>query len=672
MEFDTSAHRISGTAELTLPSKGAKKCGFILNRAFTVSRMEISGEAVVPEMIADYDVRDVSPDYGVYGEWGADNAALWAVEIPKALRKKDSLTLLITWSGSLYTPPDDREFSREKIAFEVDGTIGSEGIFLSPSSWWYPRLPDSPATHDVTVRLPKGWNAVTAGAPEWKDEGDWTVVRHISDQVTDGINLSAGPYVIESVTHEGTKIMTYFLPGQAELSGGYAESCRRYVSMYSEMIAPYPFPKFAVADNFLPSGYGMPGWTLLGSEVLRLPFIRFTSLGHEVLHNWFGNSLMVDYRGGNWCEGLTAYLADYTYKEAEDSLAGVEYRMNTLRDFANYVNAENDYPVAEFVSRVDAHDRAIGYGKALMIFHMLRRMQDMRDSGMFRQTISTAYRKHQWQAISWGHWQAEFEAALGQRLDWYFKQWILQPGAPGISIGKVAYDRDDTGWQADCEIITEPARMNFKYLLPIRITEKNGDETDKWIFIQEPNQKVRLSGTDHLAALQLDPGFDVFRRIYPAEMPVTMAAFFGDGDAVLVVPSSGPHVDAYSKAAEGLKKDGQSVMTDDEISETEMHKSLWIFGSQNRIWKRFYPEGSPYAEKMIAGEVSTFIMQHQSTAGKTIVFTDASPEENPVGGTRKLPHYGKYSFLVFDGETNIDKGTWQASGDCPMNWRMVE
>jgi len=47
--------------------------------------------------------------------------------------------------------------------------------------------------------------------------------------------------------------------------------------------------------------------------VVRLPFITETSLGHEVLHSWFGNSVEVDAGQGNWCEGLTTYLADQAF-----------------------------------------------------------------------------------------------------------------------------------------------------------------------------------------------------------------------------------------------------------------------------------------------------------------------------------------------------------------------
>ena len=59
----------------------------------------------------------------------------------------------------------------------------------------------------------------------------------------------------------------------------------------------------------------MPTFTLLGPQVIRFPFIINSSYPHEILHNWWGNSVFVDYDTGNWCEGLTAYMADHLIQE---------------------------------------------------------------------------------------------------------------------------------------------------------------------------------------------------------------------------------------------------------------------------------------------------------------------------------------------------------------------
>lgn len=76
-----------------------------------------------------------------------------------------------------------------------------------------------------------------------------------------------------------------------------------------------------VVASPLPTGFGMPKLTYLGADVLRLPFIRKTSLGHEILHNWWRNGVYVDYTRGNWSEGLTTFMADYAYKEDESAAA---------------------------------------------------------------------------------------------------------------------------------------------------------------------------------------------------------------------------------------------------------------------------------------------------------------------------------------------------------------
>ena len=133
------------------------------------------------------------------------------------------------------------------------------------------------------------------------------------------------------------RLRTYFfrdLDATAGLADGYLEDTRRYLERYGDEIGAYPYTEFSVVASPLPTGFGMPTLTYLGADVLRLPFIRATSLGHEVLHNWWGNGVYVDYAQGNWSEGLTTFMADYAYKERESAEAAREMRQGWLRDFA--------------------------------------------------------------------------------------------------------------------------------------------------------------------------------------------------------------------------------------------------------------------------------------------------------------------------------------------------
>ena len=49
--------------------------------------------------------------------------------------------------------------------------------------------------------------------------------------------------------------------------------------------------------------------------------------------------MYVDYAGGNWCEGLTAYLADHLLQEQQGQ--GAEYRRDTLQKYRRLRAARN-------------------------------------------------------------------------------------------------------------------------------------------------------------------------------------------------------------------------------------------------------------------------------------------------------------------------------------------
>lgn len=695
VKFDTSRHAINGITEIRFVPGDIEQVDFLLNRGFIIDSLVFNHQRSHAAKLQFYKDEDRLREIGA----DSSKAACWKFYLSQELQRDEYVSLTLFYRGTLYTPSDNRQFSRERIAFEIDGTISNEGIYLSPSAYWYPRLPDKLAKHHVHASLPFGWDCVTDGkSSKVSEQGDLTEVLHSSKQLTEALSFSAGPYVVKSEEHNGVLIMTYMLPPQADLADGYIQACKRYLDMYSEMIAPYPFPKFAVVDNFIPSGYGMPGWTLLGSEVLRLPFIKHTSLGHEILHNWFGNSLYVDYDGGNWCEGSTVYLADYRYKADSDSLSAVDYLMNQLRDYTSYVNPDNDYPLTQFLSRNDPRDRAIGYGKAMMVFHMLKRMLEARENGLFMKTIRTIYQEHQWSPVSWQDWEEAFTNSYGEDMSRFFDGWVEQSGAPEISLQDVSVQQTGNRWVASFKVQTEPVDMEYVYPLTLRTGFTEDWYFDSFTIIQHPVHEITLEGEGSLENIQLDPGFDVFRKIYPGETPVTLAAFMGDPDGVFVLPSGGPHVEAYRKVAEGLKTDDQTIVADLVFSEGFdgtygiEYPSAWILGGpgENSAWDHLpKPDQAKLAvideesvrsiylnEKKVEGNgitvTASFPDYQSASVCKSIVYTIATPNSDPVAGTRKLTHYGKYSYLAFDGDKNIAKGTWKSTGDSPMVWRRGE
>ena len=228
--------------------------------------------------------------------------------------------LVIEALASFHAPVDQVEFSRENVGGEITATISAEGIYLAATSGWLATADGALATYDLSLDTPAGFETVTQGRlVEHREEGGRLHTRWRSDDPSDGLDLVANRFVVTIARpiRDGLDACTYFLSDDPTLRATYLERTRAYIAMYEEMIGPYPYAKFATVENWFPTGYGMPSYTLLGGQVLRLPFIPYTSFGHEIAHNWWGNSVFVDPAEGNWCEGLTTWCADYHYKELE-------------------------------------------------------------------------------------------------------------------------------------------------------------------------------------------------------------------------------------------------------------------------------------------------------------------------------------------------------------------
>jgi aminopeptidase N len=171
--------------------------------------------------------------------------------------------------------------------------------------------------------------------------------------------LIAAPFERYEKPIQNGQAQVYLRSSDPDLAERYLEATERYLALYSALIGPYPYDKFAPVENFWDTGLGMPSFTLLGPRVIRLPFILYTSYPHEVLHNWWGNGVYVDYETGNWSEGLTAYLADnladffrhWTERTGAPELALTDVRVEhatdgqVLRGRLEQIQAEEPFPM---------------------------------------------------------------------------------------------------------------------------------------------------------------------------------------------------------------------------------------------------------------------------------------------------------------------------------------
>ena len=667
---DPANHYIESTDVITIPAAD-QTLYFLL-----VSSLEVSSET--PGVTITLDKSEIrAKDFGMdvedfnlsssitqnkYKVYFADKPAGDAVF---TLKMKGEINYKIADTGTEYA----RGFS------QTPGIICEKGVYLGGSTYWVPWFNEKAVSFELTTVLPEDWDSVSQG-------------RRIKHEIKNGRRITTWDapepmeeiYLIAAKFHEyilkagAVDVMAFLRTPDENLANKYLETTAQYLEMYRKLISPYPFSKFALIENFWETGYGMASFTLLGEQIIRFPFILHSSYPHELLHNYWGNSVYVDFKSGNWCEGITVYMADHLIKEQRGQ--GADYRRSTIQKYTDYVTPQNDFPLNKFLARHDAASEAVGYGKCMMTWNMLR--EDVGDEN-FVKGFQKFYRDNKFKFASFDDIRLAFEDVCGRDFKPFFKQWIDRTGAPELGLSKVKIKKVKDGFKLKFTLTQNQKEAAFVLNVPVAVSFKDEVKIGK-VVMTVKNQNYDLFFKKKPGLLQIDPQFQLFRKLNYFEIPPSLSKIFGSEDILIILPSkAGPDkLNNYKILAEKWAKDKTKrieIKFDTEISNLPADKAVWIFGREN-IYKDIIEKGIAGYDAEITGSSvrlaksdfkygqNSFVVavRHPGNYKSVAAWLTIEKPEAVDGLSRKLLHYGKYSYLVFTGDepTNIAKGQWRA------------
>jgi aminopeptidase N len=549
---------------------------------------------------------------------------------------------------------------------QTRGTVSTEGIYLDADSHWIPRFDDRMIRFQMDVETPDGWQMISQGKGTSSD--DSCRARWESEGAVEQVYLVGGPLHVWRETAGTVETAVYLHEEDEALARKYLDATARYIEMYRQLIGPYPYSKFALVENFWETGYGMPSFTLLGPQVIRFPFILTSSYPHEILHNWWGNSVFVDYEQGNWCEGLTAYMADHLIQEQQGK--GAVYRRGTLQKYRDYVKEGRDFPLDQFRNRHSASTEAVGYGKALMTFHMLRRRVG---DANFKAALADFYRKNRGRRASFQDLQIAFENVTGIDLGLFFTQWTTRTGAPALRVDNTNVQETPDGFVVRGTIQQIQSDDPFELVVPVTVQTVDGTEQFE-VKTDGRSQSFQWTNGSRPLALSVDSRFDLFRRLDPLETPPSIGQIFGEPHIWAVLPSSAEETTqaAYRRLIERWKTENHAIepRTDIEIESLPKDRSIWLFGKENRLAEQLFGDVTEENQVRIGEELVPFqdhsivlLRRHPENKEKVVGWLVVDPPDAFAGMARKLPHYGKYTYLAFEGPepTNVVKGQGTAT-----------
>ncbi len=511
--------------------------------------------------------------------------------------------------------------------------IDERGIFLTGG--WYPRV-EGLCRYRLTVDLPDGYEAVS----EAEEVANFTFsFPHPLENLT---LIASHRFRVNRDRQDGVEILTYFFPEDENLAPAYIEATKKYLRLYERLIGKFPYKRFSIVENFLPTGYSMPTYTLLGQGVVRLPFILETSLGHEILHQWFGNLVYVDYGKGNWAEGLTTYLADHYYEEQKGK--GFEYRKGALIDYQSYVNRKNDIPLKDFRGRNNRSSQAIGYGKALMAFHMLKNLVGEKT---FFDSLKLFAEEYRFQQAAWKDLQGTFEKTSKRDLEWFFRQWVNEEGMIDFALGEIKIQPLGGKFEAEFEI-RQKGRV-YSFDLPVSFYSNLGRVRHRFP-VEKENTRVKVLLDDYPHRIVLDEDYDLARTLSDAEFPPVIARLLNE-EGMLLIPSPSKE-EVYEKAIDHFKRMGARIERAEQVKEEDLKgSSAVILDKKNPLAERLF--GRIEAE----GGFSLTVKENPWSPKKVIAILHAESSGELTAAFPKIRHYGKFSSVSFERGENVAKRT---------------
>ncbi len=347
----------------------------------------------------------------------------------------------------IYFIPEGRQPNNKKIHSSQIWTQGEP----DEARHWFPSFdfPSDKATTEQYITAEKGETVIGNGdLVEQKENSDGTVTFHYEMPIPHStylVSFVIGEYVKTSEKYKDIPLGYYVYPGKEAIVPKAFGKTLDVLRVFEELTkTPYPYSKY---DQTIVSGFTFGGMenitatTLADDEVFStmIPSLAGSVedlVAHEAAHSWFGN--LVTCR--NWAElwlnegfatfmeaafrekmyGRPAYIAKIT-SDAETFLAddAVSAKRNGLFNRnADNVNALFERP-------------ATTYNKGGAVIHTLR--EQIGDKAFWSGVNAYLY-QHKFSNVESTDLKEAMETASGQRLDWFFDQWVYGLGSPKLEV----------------------------------------------------------------------------------------------------------------------------------------------------------------------------------------------------------------------------------------------
>jgi aminopeptidase N len=412
----------------------------------------------------------------------------------------DLVTVAVKYHGA---PTDGLFFKQNKFG---DRTVFADN-WPNRAHFWFPSLdhPYDKAKVEFFITAPARYDVVANGEMiETTSRLDGTRLTHWREDVPIPVYcmvVGATEFsVINAGAWGGTRLFYYLYPKDRENGIRDYSRALQMVEFYSNLVGDFPYEKLALVQSSTRFGGMENSSSIFFDEKAYDGSGRLEgTVAHEIAHQWFGDSITESDWHHLWLsEGFATYFAALFFEHAE----GRDRFLQLMRaSEAAYMKAADD------VSR-PVYDPAVtdlfkllnrnNYDKGGWVLHMLRRV--MGDEKFFA-GIRDYYRTYRDRNALTEDFRRVMELHAGRPLDWFFREWIYEPGYPTYD---AAWHWDESTKQLRLRV--RQTQKGAVFRMPLDLEFKNeGDTHRETVEVREREQAFNFKLERRPRNVALDP-----------------------------------------------------------------------------------------------------------------------------------------------------------------------
>ena len=352
------------------------------------------------------------------------------IALNNGLTKNTSTTITFEYEGTLETA-DDSPVQGLKLAY-----VGPDTSYLLYSGLWFPvagyGLNRFTSTISVTVPahmvvIGSGKQSVTTASPKKNAPAESKTYTYTWDKPSFPGMIVAGAFQEFKSDDAGLDLHVYFKPNHQNLGAEYASTAVKEFTYFVTQYGNAPSTTLRIVeipDETVPTAWA-PELGALASRAINEK-TNYKLLANTIARQWWGVSVSPASKDDWWINDGFARYSEARYVESAAGQLGLEEMVKDMSVGALAYDtvplssaAKLDYFSPEFQSLVT--------DKGAMILHMLRWVVGEQKYLKIMRDFATKYAG---KSASIDDFRTLAEADYGDKLTWFFSQWMDSTSAP--------------------------------------------------------------------------------------------------------------------------------------------------------------------------------------------------------------------------------------------------